>query len=92
MVQAGQWEPKRNSLNFFSVNGLADDFYSHLAIYIDKRLVQTYVKAKEYLDASPSQVIVTLDANGNLPYGLKYKYEENYISHLPTTVAPGTEK
>lgn len=71
-----------------SYNGLADDFYSHLAIYIDKRLVQTYIKAKEHLDVSPSQVTVTFDKDGNLPYGLKFQYLEN----LPSSIAPATQK
>lgn len=67
-------------------------FIKDLAIYIDKRLVQAYIKARDNIDVSPSQVIVTLDKDGNLPYGLKYKYSENYTSLLPASVAPATKK
>ncbi len=73
-------------------NGLSDDYYSHLAIYIDKRLVQAYIKGKEHLDVSPSQVPITFDKDGKLPYGLKFQYSENYISCLPSSIAPATKK
>lgn len=73
-------------------NGSADEFVTNLAIYIDKRLAQAYIKAKEHLDVSPSQVVIILDDDGKLPYGLEYQYTENYTSQLPMFVAPATEK
>ena len=67
-------------------------FIRDLAIYIDKRLVQAYIKAKEHLDVPPSQVTINLDEYGNLPYGLKYKYQDNYSNPIPWSIAPATEK
>ena len=72
-------------------NGSPEEFAIHLAIYIDKRIVQAYIKAEENLDVSPSQVVVTLDKNGNLPYGLEYKYSENYTDKTSNFVVPATE-
>lgn len=67
-------------------------FKEDVAIYIDKRLPQAYLKEKDHLDTSPSGVKIKLDEDGNLPYGLAYKYPENYLSYAPSFVAPATEK
>ena len=76
--------------NYYGNNRI--DFVEDVAVYIDMQLPKVYLKYKDKIDKAPSLITVKLDKNGELPYRLKYVYEENYISILPSSIAPATEK
>lgn len=72
--------------------GLTEFFIDDVAVYIDMRLPQAYLKHKEHIDAGPSQIKICADENGNLPYGIKYKYKANYNRLVKPVGAPATDK